>query len=123
VVRVESLRDLIEVYDREVVMLERKIHQLLRDDPGYECQRLRWLGTLAGGLVPVTGAAVLGEGGPAPPCSGRTSRAMHGDVRVPLVHVGPTATLTRHEVRMQQHVPLSREQRRPGVLVIACERA
>jgi transposase len=36
VVRVESLRDLIEVYDREVAMLERKIHRLLRDDPRYQ---------------------------------------------------------------------------------------
>jgi transposase len=35
VIRVESLRDLIELYDREVVMLERKIHQLLRHDHGY----------------------------------------------------------------------------------------
>ena len=31
-VRVESLRDLIAVYDREIVMLERKIHHQLRDD-------------------------------------------------------------------------------------------
>ena len=36
VVRVESLRDLIEVYDREVGMLERRIHELLRDDRGYQ---------------------------------------------------------------------------------------
>src|SRR6266704_2679746 len=36
VARVESLRDLIEVYDREVVILERKIHQRLRDDRGYQ---------------------------------------------------------------------------------------
>jgi transposase len=35
VIRVESLRDLIELYDREVGMLERKIHQLVRDDHGY----------------------------------------------------------------------------------------
>src|SRR3954465_3369246 len=35
-VRVESLRDLIDVYDREVGMLERRIHELLRDDPGYQ---------------------------------------------------------------------------------------
>jgi transposase len=34
-VRVESLRDLIEVYDREVAMLEREIHRWLRDDAGY----------------------------------------------------------------------------------------
>jgi transposase len=36
VVRVESLRDLIEVYDREVAVLERKIHDRLRDDAGYQ---------------------------------------------------------------------------------------
>ena len=33
--RVESLRDLIGIYDREVVMLERTIHQQLRGDRGY----------------------------------------------------------------------------------------
>ena len=36
VIRVESLRDLVELYDREVAMLERKIHGLLRDDPRYQ---------------------------------------------------------------------------------------
>ena len=35
-VRVGSLRDLIELYDREVVMLERRIHEPLRDDRGYQ---------------------------------------------------------------------------------------
>jgi transposase len=35
-VRVESLRDLIEIYDREVLMLEREIHRRLRDDRGYQ---------------------------------------------------------------------------------------
>ena len=34
-VRVESLRDLIEVYDREVALLEREIAKWLRDDKGY----------------------------------------------------------------------------------------
>jgi transposase len=34
--RIESLRDLIPVYDREIVMLERKIHQRLVGDKGYE---------------------------------------------------------------------------------------
>jgi len=33
--RVESLRDLIELYDREVAMLEREIHIQLKDDSGY----------------------------------------------------------------------------------------
>src|SRR5215475_14538190 len=35
-VRVESLRDLIEVYDREIVMLERHIHGHLRHHDGYQ---------------------------------------------------------------------------------------
>jgi transposase len=34
-VRVESLRDLIELYDREIAMLEREIHLQLRGDAGY----------------------------------------------------------------------------------------
>jgi transposase len=34
-VRVESLRDLIELYDREVDLLEREIGSWLRDDVGY----------------------------------------------------------------------------------------
>jgi transposase len=34
-VRVESLRDLIELYDREVAMLEGEVGQLLADDAGY----------------------------------------------------------------------------------------
>jgi transposase len=34
--RVESLRALIEIYDREVAVLERRIHELLREDPGYQ---------------------------------------------------------------------------------------
>jgi transposase len=38
-IRVESLRDLIEVYDREIVMLERHIHQHLRHDDG--CQAVQ----------------------------------------------------------------------------------
>lgn len=33
--RVESLRDLIEIYDREVLMLDRQIHRQLKDDSGY----------------------------------------------------------------------------------------
>jgi transposase len=35
-IRLESLRDLIETYDREVAMLERSIHRRLRGDRGYE---------------------------------------------------------------------------------------
>ena len=51
-VRVESLRDLIEVYDREVTMLERRIHELLHDDRGYlAIQKLDGVGrTIRGDL-------------------------------------------------------------------------
>lgn len=35
VIRVESLRDLIEIYDGEVAMLEREIHSHLREHSGY----------------------------------------------------------------------------------------
>ena len=34
-IRVESLRDLMEIYDREVAMVQRHIHQWLRGDAGY----------------------------------------------------------------------------------------
>ena len=44
-VRVESLRDLIEGYDREVTMLEPRIHECLRDDRGYQAiQKLDGVG-------------------------------------------------------------------------------
>jgi transposase len=58
-VRVESLRDLIEVYDREVTMLERKIHQQLRDDRGYQAiQALNGVGrTIAAIFVAEIGDA------------------------------------------------------------------
>ena len=35
VTRVESLRDLIEIYDREITVLDRQIHQQLKNHPGY----------------------------------------------------------------------------------------
>ena len=34
-IKLESLRDLIEVYDREVAMLDGKIAEWLKDDVGY----------------------------------------------------------------------------------------
>jgi transposase len=51
--RIESLRDLIERYDREVVMFERLIHQQLRDHTGYQAiQTLTGVGrTIAGIFV------------------------------------------------------------------------
>ena len=34
-VRIESLRDLLEIYDREIVMVDGYRHRALKDDPGY----------------------------------------------------------------------------------------
>jgi transposase len=52
-IRVESLRDLIEVYDREVAMLETTIHDRLRGDRGYRAiQAINGIGrTMAAILV------------------------------------------------------------------------
>jgi transposase len=34
-IRVQSLRELIDIYDRDIKILERDIHEHLKDDPGY----------------------------------------------------------------------------------------
>lgn len=49
--RLESLRDLIEVYDHEVTELDRRIHAKLRDDSGYRAiRRLTGIGPVFGGV-------------------------------------------------------------------------
>jgi transposase len=53
-VRVESLRDLIEIYDREIVMLEREIHRRLRDDRGYQAvQAINGVGRTIAAIIVV----------------------------------------------------------------------
>jgi len=53
-IRVESLRDLIAVYDREVAMLERDIHRRLKGDPGYEAiQVIPGVGRVLGAIFVV----------------------------------------------------------------------
>jgi transposase len=57
--RLESLRDLIKVYDREVTALDQRIHHQLRDDDGYRAiQQLN-------GVGPVHAAAFVAEIGDA----------------------------------------------------------
>ncbi len=49
--RVESLRDLIGVYDREITELDRRIHLQLRNDVGYRTiQQLSGIGRVFGGV-------------------------------------------------------------------------
>jgi transposase len=53
--RVESLRDLLEIYDRELAMVEREIARWLKDDPGYKAiQALH-------GVGPITAAILVAE--------------------------------------------------------------
>lgn len=54
-IRVESLRDLIELIDREVTMLDREIHKRLRADPRYTAVQM------LPGIGPVTAAILLVE--------------------------------------------------------------
>jgi transposase len=50
-IRIESLRDLIEIYDREVTMLEREIHQHLKNDTGYQAiQKITGVGKVIGAI-------------------------------------------------------------------------
>ena len=54
-IRIESLRDLLEIYDREITMLDGDIHSVLKDDSGY-----RALLTLPG-VGKVLGAIFVAE--------------------------------------------------------------
>ncbi len=50
-IRIESLRDLVELYDREVAMLEGVIHRRLRDHAGYRAiQAIEGVGRVLGAI-------------------------------------------------------------------------
>jgi len=50
-IRIESLGDLVEIYDREVAMLEREIHRQLKDHAGYQAiQELVGVGKVIGAI-------------------------------------------------------------------------
>jgi transposase len=58
--RIESLRDLVALFDREVAMLERVIHERLRDDPGYRAiQEIDGVGRVLAALF----VAEIGDAG------------------------------------------------------------
>jgi Transposase IS116/IS110/IS902 family len=53
-IRVESRRDLIEIYDREIVTLERQIHRRLRHDRGYQAvQAINGVGRAIAAIIVV----------------------------------------------------------------------
>ena len=50
--RIESIRDLVEVYDREIDMLEREIHRQLKDHAGYKAiQAIPGVGRTVGAIM------------------------------------------------------------------------
>ncbi len=90
VVRVESLRDLLEVYDREIAMLDRKIAKRLAHDQGYLALQA------IPGVGPVLGAVFVAEIGevsrfPDPPhlasWAGLTPRHRESDTKVHRGHI------------------------------------
>ena len=83
--RLESLRDLIELYGREIAILDRRIHARLKDDPGYRALQV------IHGVGPVLAAVFVAEIGdvsrfPSPDhlCSwaGLTPRHRESDTKV-----------------------------------------
>ena len=84
-VRVESLRDLIDGYDHEVVMLERRIHELLRDDRGYQAiQALDGVGRTLGAIFVTEIGDITRFRSPEALCSwaGLTPRHRESDTKV-----------------------------------------
>ena len=83
--RVESLRDLIELYDREIAMLEAKIHKQLKDHQGYKAiQALPGVGRVLGAIFVAEIGDVTRFPGPAQLCSwaGLTPKHYESDTKV-----------------------------------------
>ncbi len=88
-IRVESLRDLIEVYDREVAMLEGEVVRALADDVGYQAiQALPGVGPVLGAIFVAEIGDVGRFPGPRQLCcwAGLTPRHRQSDTTV---HRGP----------------------------------
>jgi transposase len=84
-VRVESLRDLVGVYDKEVDLLEREIHRWLRDDAGYwAIQAIPGVGRTIGAIFVAEIGDVSRFANPEALCSwaGLTPKHRESDVKV-----------------------------------------
>ena len=78
------MRDLIEVYDREIVMLERRIHQHLRHDRGYRAVQA------INGVGPTIAAIIVAE-------IGDVTRFPHAAASVLVGRADPAAPRVRHQ--------------------------
>jgi transposase len=84
VIRIESLRDLVGVVDREVAMLERTIHLRLKDDRGYQAiQNLDGVGRVLAAVFCAEIGDVDRFSGPKALCSwtGLTPKHRESDVK------------------------------------------
>jgi len=84
-IKVESLRDLVELYDREVAMFERRINAWLRDDAGYHAiQAIHGVGPVLGAIFVAEIGDVSRFSSPQHLCSwaGLTPKHRESDVKV-----------------------------------------
>ena len=98
--RVESLRDLLEIYERELIMVEGEIHRWLHDDVGYRAiQALH-------GVGPITAAILVAD---------RRYRPV--PIRPTPVLVGrhdPHVARVRHQVQPRSHLQAGIDHRSVG---------
>jgi transposase len=93
-IRIESLRDLLEIYDREIDMLNDTIHRQLKDDPGYQAiLKLNGIGKVIGAIFVAEIGDVTRFDSPKKLCSwaGLTPRHRESDNKVhrgPITHQG-----------------------------------
>ena len=83
--RLESLRDLIDYYDREIGMVERRIHLQLKDDAGYQAiQRIDGVGRVLGAVfvAEVGDVSRFASAGQLCSWAGLTPRHRESDARV-----------------------------------------
>lgn len=83
--RLESLRDLLEVYDAELAMLDDHIHRQLRDDPGYRAVlQINGVGRVLGAIFVAEIGDITRFPGPEKLCSwaGLTPKHRESDDKV-----------------------------------------
>ena len=88
--RIESLRDLIELYDREIVQCDARIHRRLKGHPGYEAvQALRGVGPVLAAVFVAEIGDVTRFDNPRRLCSwaGLTPRHRESDAHIQRGHI------------------------------------
>jgi transposase len=108
--RIESIRDLVEVYDREIDMLEREIHRQLKDHAGYRAiQAIPGVGQTIGAIMVAEIGDVTRFANPQALCSwaGLTPRHRESDTKVSRGHITKQGSRNLRWALIEaiQHVP------------------